>query len=151
MIQIQSLQQFEFTTFYVANNKIYDGNTIAVTDGTGVTFTGMVGGDSLNLTSLSGTFSDKNVATGKTVTLTSAYGGTDVGNYSFTDQASTTADIMPANIPTTEETILIGQEQTLPPVTQPAEFLIIEDSPLLVVPTDITGNIICENEYSAHC
>ncbi len=38
-------------------------------------------------------FSDKNVGTGKTVTITSSYSGADVSNYSVTDQSSTTANI----------------------------------------------------------
>lgn len=42
-----------------------------------------------------GTFADKNVGTAKTVTLTSSYSGADVGNYSITDQASSTASISP--------------------------------------------------------
>jgi hypothetical protein len=40
-----------------------------------------------------GTFSDKNAATGKTVTLSNTLGGTDLGKYTVTDQASTTANI----------------------------------------------------------
>ena len=40
-----------------------------------------------------GSIADKNVGTGKTVTITSTYTGNDVGNYSITDQASTTVNI----------------------------------------------------------
>ena len=41
----------------------------------------------------SGVFNNANVGTGKTVTITSSYGGADVNNYTITDQASTTADV----------------------------------------------------------
>ena len=81
-----------------ANNKTYNGNTTATTDGSGVTFTGMVSGDALTLASSSGVYIDKNVGIGKTVTLVSGYGGADATNYSFTDQNTTTATITPANL-----------------------------------------------------
>ena len=38
-------------------------------------------------------FTDPNVATGKTVTITSSYSGSDVNNYVVTNQATTTANI----------------------------------------------------------
>ncbi|MDP2142830.1 MAG: YDG domain-containing protein, partial [Gallionella sp.] len=60
----------------------------------GAVFTGLVGGDTVTV-GATGTFSDKNVANGKTVTLASTYGGADAGNYAITDQASTTANITP--------------------------------------------------------
>ena len=53
---------------------------------------GLVSGDTLTGT-YSGVFDNANVAAGKTVTITSSYGGADVNNYTITDQASTTADI----------------------------------------------------------
>ena len=40
-----------------------------------------------------GAFSDKNVGTGKTVTITPSYTGADVGNYSVTDHSTITANI----------------------------------------------------------
>ena len=52
----------------------------------------MVSGDTLTGT-YSGVFDNANVGTSKTVTITSSYGGTDVNNYTITDQASTTADV----------------------------------------------------------
>ena len=75
-----------------ASDKTYDGSTSA-TLGTGsVSYGGLVSGDTLTGT-FSGVFNNANVGTGKTVTITSSYGGTDVNNYTITDQASTTADI----------------------------------------------------------
>ncbi len=73
-----------------AANKVYDANTTATVDTTGAS--GWLAGDTVTV-SASGLFDNKNVGTGKTVTLTSSYGGTDLGNYSITDQATTTANI----------------------------------------------------------
>ena len=75
-----------------AASKVYDGNNVASVNTAGVTEAGLVSGDAVNV-GATGTFNDKNVGTGKTVTLVSSYSGADVGNYSITDQASTTADV----------------------------------------------------------
>ena len=75
-----------------ASNKTYDGNTTATLNTGGVTYTGLIGGDVFNGT-YTGAFSDKNVGTGKTVTITPSYTGADVGNYSVTDHATITANI----------------------------------------------------------
>ncbi|MBN1906739.1 MAG: filamentous hemagglutinin N-terminal domain-containing protein, partial [Deltaproteobacteria bacterium] len=74
----------------IAANKVYDATTSATVDTTGAA--GWLAGDTVTV-SASGLFDNKNVGTGKTVTLTSSYGGADLGNYSITDQASTTANI----------------------------------------------------------
>ncbi len=74
-------------------NKTYDGNTTASVNSAGATLSGLIIGDTVTLTSSSGTFADKNVGTGKTVTLVNTFGGAQSGNYSITDQASTSADI----------------------------------------------------------
>ena len=55
-------------------------------------YSGLVSGDTFT-GSYTGAFSNANVGTGKTVTITSSYSGADTGNYSVTDQSSTTADI----------------------------------------------------------
>ncbi|MEI6555268.1 MAG: YDG domain-containing protein [Paludibacter sp.] len=60
-----------------ASDKVYDGSTAAVITGT---FTGIVGGDVVNL---SGTFADANVGTGKTVTASSTLGGAQAAKYNF--------------------------------------------------------------------
>ena len=57
-----------------------------------INYGGLVSGDN-STGSYSGVFANANVANGKTVTITSVYGGTDLNNYSITDQASTTANI----------------------------------------------------------
>lgn len=79
--------------------KVYDGNTAAAIDVSGASFTGMISGDELNVLSATGTFDDKHVGSAKQVSIAGAnYGGADVGNYNFVDQASTTADITPLAI-----------------------------------------------------
>ena len=80
-----------------ASNKVYDGTTAATVNTAAASLTGLLKGDVLSVQA-SGTFSDKNVATAKTVTFASSYSGADVGNYSITDQASSTASISPATL-----------------------------------------------------
>jgi fibronectin-binding autotransporter adhesin len=71
-----------------ATSKTYDGSTNAAI--TGGTLTGVLPGDAGNVTvSATGTFSDKNVGTGKTVTL--ALAGSAAGNYTLS--TTVTADI----------------------------------------------------------
>ena len=57
-----------------------------------ISYNGLIAGDVFNGT-YTGAFSDKNVGTGKTVTITPSYTGTDVSNYSVTDHATITANI----------------------------------------------------------
>ncbi len=83
-----------------ANNKTYDGNTTAVLNTGSATLVGVVGGDSVTLStgSASGAFASKTVATAKTVTTSGfAIGSTDAGNYTLT-QPTTTADITAATL-----------------------------------------------------
>jgi autotransporter-associated beta strand protein len=75
-----------------ASNKTYNGNTTATIDVSAATFSGLVVGDDVTV-SATGTFDNKNVGTGKTVTLVETNAGDDVGNYTITDQGSTTANI----------------------------------------------------------
>ena len=87
----------EITVFGItASNKVYDGTTDATVNTTGATFTGMITGDDLTVSTI-GTFGDKNVGTGKTVTFGAlTLGGADAGNYVLAatgNQSSVTADI----------------------------------------------------------
>ncbi len=75
-----------------AADKVYDGSTTASVNGG--TFSGQVTGDDLTFSS-TGSFANKHVGTGKTVTLVNTLGGADLGNYSITDQTSATASITP--------------------------------------------------------
>jgi len=78
-----------------ANNKIYNANTIATLATSSASLVGIEGSDTVTIdaSGAAGTFADKNVGTGKTVTVTGiVIGGADAGNYSLT-QPSPTADI----------------------------------------------------------
>ena len=75
------------------NNKVYDGTVTAPLDTNNISYSGLVDGDDFTGT-YSGVFADANVGTNKTVTITSSYTGADVGNYSVTDQASATGNIV---------------------------------------------------------
>ena len=83
---------------------MYDGNTVATLSSSNVTYSGIVSGDSF-AGSFSGSFSDKNIGTGKTVTITSSYSGSDVSNYTVTDQSSTTANITSRDLEVTGITV----------------------------------------------
>ena len=75
-----------------AANKTYDGNNRATI--TGRTLTGVIAGDTVSYVGGTATFSDKNAATGKTVTATGlSLSGADAGNYTVNTTATTTADI----------------------------------------------------------
>jgi len=80
------------TGSFTAKDKVYDGTTVAT-----VTFrdlSDVLSEDDVNLTGGTAAFSDKNVGTGKTVTLTGAsLTGTDAGNYILDSITPTTADI----------------------------------------------------------
>ncbi|WP_245638637.1 YDG domain-containing protein, partial [Hydrogenophaga palleronii] len=75
---------------YTGVNKTYDGNTVA----TVTTSDNRIGGDTLVVTWGSASFADKNVGTGKTVTLSGVtLDGADAANYSVAASGTTSADI----------------------------------------------------------
>ena len=82
-------------TGITAQNKVYDGTTVATVTGGAVS--GVISGDSVGLTAGSGSFVNKNAGTGKAVTVTGlGLTGASAGNYSLSStSASTTADITP--------------------------------------------------------
>jgi hypothetical protein len=77
-----------------AANKVYDTTTAA----TATLASNKLGGDTLTLATTGATFSDKNVGTGKTVTVAGlSISGTDAGNYNLTNSStSATAAISQA-------------------------------------------------------
>ncbi|WP_436153479.1 YDG domain-containing protein [Polaromonas sp. LjRoot131] len=84
-----------------ANNKVYDTTTAATLNGTaGVA---ALGGDAVTVAGTgSGTFADKNVGNGKTVTVTGyTLSGADAGNYTVVQPAAVTANITPASLAVT--------------------------------------------------
>ena len=97
-------------TSMVANDKVYDATTTATISGGSLT--GVIGSDTVTLGG-SGSFVDKNVGTGKTVTATGlTLAGTDSGNYQLTaTSVTTTATVTPKTLteqPTKERTELLG-------------------------------------------
>jgi hypothetical protein len=76
-----------------ASDKTYDGTTEAGVDTANAEYGNLVEDDDVSV-SATGSFSDKNVGTDKTVTLSSEYAGADVANYDITDQEITTASIL---------------------------------------------------------
>jgi hypothetical protein len=88
-------------TGITASDKAYDGTTTATLDTDSASFTGLVTGDDLTLTSESGAFSDKNAGINKTVNISGLkLGGTDARNYILTNPNITdTASIFSISIP----------------------------------------------------
>ena len=79
----------------LADDRVYDRTTGVMTHGT---LSGVLTGDDLGYTSTTGSFADKNVDSGKTVTVSGVVGGTDLNNYIVTSNTTTTASITPATI-----------------------------------------------------
>ena len=78
-------------TGIAASNKTYDGTTAATLNTSTPVFAGQIGSDSLNVGTPSGAFSDRNVANGKTITISGiTLGGTDAGNYYLPPSYTTT-------------------------------------------------------------
>jgi hypothetical protein len=74
-------------TGITANNKVYDGTTAATLNTTSASLVGVISPDVVSLisTGATGTFSDKNIGTGKTVTTSGfTLSGADGGNYTLT-------------------------------------------------------------------
>lgn len=77
-----------------AADKVYDGNNTATI--TSRALTGAIDGDEVSYSGGSATFSDKNVADGKTVTGSGlGLSGADAGNYTVNPTDTTTASITP--------------------------------------------------------
>src|SRR5690606_13627639 len=76
-------------------DKVYDGTTAATAT---LASGGVLAGDTVMFTG-TGSFDDKNVGTGKTVTVDGiAASGADAGNYSYNTSATDTADVTPATL-----------------------------------------------------
>jgi len=102
-----------------AANKVYDGTTSATINTAGTIYSGIISGDAVTVNA-TGVFANKNVATGKIVTLTSLYSGVDVSNYSIASQANTTANITAVPVVT-----------VTPPTVTPVPFA-VTTTPLTV-------------------
>ena len=90
------IDELDTTASFDANNKVYDGTTAATTSSR--TVTSKVGSDDVALAG-DATFADKDVDTGKTVTIASpSLTGTDALNYNLTTTSTDTADITAKNL-----------------------------------------------------
>ena len=76
-----------------AADKVYDGTTTTTLSAAHAQWSGLLANDFVFATT-TGRFANKDAGSAKTVTLTTTYGGADVGNYAITSQSSTTATIM---------------------------------------------------------
>ncbi|MCI4642411.1 MAG: YDG domain-containing protein, partial [Flavobacteriaceae bacterium] len=86
-----------------ANDKVYDANTNASVDLSGITFTGKETGDTITAT-VTGTFDTKDIGTAKTVSLSATYSSSALENYTIVDQNSTTASITAKTVSVTGST-----------------------------------------------
>lgn len=83
--------------------KVYDRTVAAILNAAGSAVSGLIAGDDVvfSPTALSAVFADKNVGTGKALTVTagaSALSGGDAGNYAFTNLSSFSGSITPASL-----------------------------------------------------
>ncbi|MFC5548794.1 YDG domain-containing protein [Massilia aerilata] len=89
-----------------AESKVYDGTRTAKMSGAP---SGIIGGDNVSVTGISGLFDTKDAGNGKTVTIAGGtLSGADAGNYSFSGGATTTANI--TRRPITAAGILAGDK-----------------------------------------
>src|SRR5450830_177092 len=104
-----------------AADKVFDGSTAATVGTANATLAGKFGSDDITLAS-TGQFSDAAAGVGKTVKLSSTYGGADIGNYIVTGQAQAIASITggPVVVPDTptqqvQSAVTQVQSSLLPP------------------------------------
>lgn len=97
-----------------ANDKVYDGTTVAELNTYSASIGGKVGNDdvTIDVANATGTFDTKNVGTGKTVTITDiTLGGNDAGNYTLSsDSATTTADITAKELTANVSSVSVTKE-----------------------------------------
>jgi hypothetical protein len=97
-----------------ANNKVYDGGTVATLNFSGASLVGLCNWDSsttLNTSGAAGQFADQNIGTNKTVTVSGlALSGTNAAGYTLT-QPGLTANITPAPLNVSASgTLVYGQD-----------------------------------------
>ena len=91
-------------TDVLANPKVYDSTTVAVLDGTNAKISGVLSVDEghVEIDKVSGSYSDKNVETGKAVTATASLKGDKSNNYEVNPLSSLSADITPKTVTVTD-------------------------------------------------
>lgn len=97
-----------------ANDKVYDGTTVAELNTGSASIGGKVDNDdvTIDVANATGTFDTENVGTGKTVTISGiALGGNDAGNYKLSsDSATTTADITAKELTANVSSVSVTKE-----------------------------------------
>jgi len=90
-------------TNVLANNKVYDGTTAATLDLTGAGLDNLVNGDAVTLvtSTATGSFDDRNVGVGKTVSVTGLTTAGDLGTNYFLIQPTATANISKLSVTVT--------------------------------------------------
>ena len=135
-----------------AADKVYDGSTAATVTASNATLAGKLGSDVITITT-TGLFSDAAAGAGKTVNLSSVYGGADIGNYTIAGQSRAVASITaaPVVVPTTpgvsstqmqqiQNTVTQVQSSVLPPQASAQPQVLNLSSTLLVQQTDAGTN-----------
>src|SRR5439155_6414854 len=85
----------------VAQNKTYDGGTSAAVDFSGATLNGVISPDvvTINSSSYTATFNNKNIGTSKPVTVSAvALAGANAANYTVSQPTGLTANITAKNL-----------------------------------------------------
>ena len=84
----------------VAKDKVYDAKVTATIDSSKTTLDGVVEGDDVSISRITGTFADKNAGENKEVTLAVTLGGADLGNYVLgtVDKPKATITKKPVNV-----------------------------------------------------
>ncbi len=103
-----------------ANNKVYDGSKTATLNFTAAKLNGIIGTDSVTLstTGYTAAFASQNVATGVAVTVSSLQlSGTAAGNYALTPLTGVTANITPATLTVTADNKTMAQGSQVPTFT----------------------------------
>lgn len=96
-------KQLTVTSGVTVDDKTYDTTTSADVDFSGAQFSTVCTGDTVTLASATGTFDNKNVGTGKTVSLSNlTLGGADAGNYVLANEGHQT---LTANITAKKVTV----------------------------------------------
>lgn len=85
-----------------AVNRAYDGTTAVAMNTGAATLTGVLSGDAVGITGVTGTMADKNAGTAKPVTITAVtLGGADAGNYVASGVGTPTVDIAQRTVTST--------------------------------------------------
>ncbi|MBR5416235.1 MAG: hypothetical protein IK105_09910, partial [Thermoguttaceae bacterium] len=92
-VRTATISKKEITANFTAASRDYNGGTSTTATFNGFAEGAVFSGDTVNVTVISAAFADKNVGTGKAVTVTFSTSGTDSSNYSVTADGSTTANI----------------------------------------------------------